>query len=65
MQSNHKMHALKHALVGGGADGHIDARRFQAAVAEKIREIGEILFQCVKGAREQMAQVVRKHLGRF
>ena len=47
-------------LYAGGHD--IDPGRFDAAVAENIRQLGDILFQAVKGAGEQLPQVVWKHL---
>ena len=46
-------------LRAGGDD--IDARGIDAAVAEDIRKLCDVLFQSVKRPREQVAQIVRKY----
>ena len=50
-------------LVACGYD--IDPRGVYTAVTEDVGEFGDVLFQPVKRAGEQMAQVVRKYLIRI
>ena len=40
----------------------IDTRRFDAAVAEKIGKLHDVLFDAVENARKQVAQIVGKGL---
>ena len=49
-------------LRAGGDD--IDARGIDAAVAEDIRKLCDVLFQPVKRPREQVAEIMRKDLFR-
>lgn len=46
-------------LVSGG--DNIDARGVNAAVTEDVRQLGDVLFQPVKCAGEEMPQIVRKY----
>ena len=64
MRSNHQTHFL-HAMTMLHSRGHdVDACGFDAAVPEDIGELGDILFDVIKRACKEMAQVVRKHLFR-
>ena len=47
-------------LVSCGDD--INPRGVDTAVTENVRELCDVLLQPVKGAGEQVAQIVRKHL---
>ena len=40
----------------------IDARGVDAGVAEDVGKLGNVLFDMIKRTREQMPQIVRKHL---
>lgn len=48
-------------MLAAGAD-EIDARGFDAGMAQHIGQLCDILLRVVKGSGEKMAQVVRKHL---
>ncbi len=49
-----------------GAGGHdIDAGGIDGAVTQNICQLGNVLFDAVEGAGEQLTQIVGKHLGRF
>ena len=52
------------ALVLRAALDEIDARRLDGAVAEHIRELHNVTINAVVRRREQMPQIVRKHLRR-
>ena len=52
------------ALVLRAALDEIDARRFNRAVAEHIRELHNVTINAVVRRRKQMPQIVRKHLRR-
>ena len=52
------------ALVLRAAPDEIDARRFNRAVAEHIRELHNVTINAVVRRCEQMPQIVRKHLRR-
>ena len=43
---------------------YVEARRLHAAVAEQVREFGEVAFERVVCAREEVAQVVREYFAR-
>ena len=51
-------------MFSPGADD-INARRIDAAVTEDVGEFGDVLFNAVEYAGEQVSQVVRKHLVRI
>ena len=44
------------------ACGKVDARRFDARMAQNIRELDDVLVRAVKRRREQVAEVVREDL---
>ena len=45
------------------AGGHdIDSGGVHAAVAQNVRQLGNVLFQTIEGSGEQLAQIVGKHL---
>ena len=47
------------------ACGHnIDPGRFDVAVAEDVCQLGDILFDLVKGPGKKLAQIVGKYFGR-
>ena len=57
-------HMLHFALMLGSGGNDIDARGVDACVSENICELGNILFDAVKGTSEQMTEIVREHLAR-
>ena len=44
------------------ARNKVDARRFDARMAQNIRELDDVLVRAVKRRREQVAEVVREDL---
>ena len=45
------------------AGGHdIDSGGVDAAVAQNVRQLGNVLFQTIEGSGEQLAQIVGEHL---
>ena len=51
-------------MLRAGAD-NIDPRGVDTAVTENIGEFGNILFDAIKHAGEQVPQVMREHLVRI
>lgn len=52
---------LAAVLQTGGHD--IDAGGFNTAVAQDVRQLGDVLFDAIKGPGEELAQIVGKHFG--
>ena len=50
---------LPPVLLPGGHD--VDARGVDAAVAQDVRQLGDVLFQIVERPGEELAQIVREH----
>ena len=49
-----------------GAGGHdIDAGSIDTAVAQNVRQLGDVLFDSIKGPGEQFSQIMMKHLRFF
>ena len=54
------MQALHTLAVFSAGGNDVDARGIDAAVAENVGELGDVLFRTVERPREQVAEIVRK-----
>ena len=58
----HQSHILHSLAVFRAGGDDINPRGIDAAVAEDIGELGDVLFQPVKRTGEQMPEIMREHL---
>ena len=58
----HQAKAFEHAAVLGAGGHDIDTCCIDAAVAQNVRQFGNILFYAVKCAGEQISQIMGKYL---
>ena len=64
MYLQQQMHALEQPPVLLAGRHEIDAGRVDAAVAQDIGELRDVLFQFIKRPGKELSQIVRKHLVR-
>ena len=57
----HQAHTLETAAVLGAGGADVDTGGVDAAVAQQIGQLGQVLVQPVERAGEQVAEVVGKH----
>ena len=55
-------HIFHFALMLGGGSNDIDACGVDARMTENVSELGNILFNTVKGTGKQVSKIMRKHL---
>lgn len=60
--SDDQSHTLQISAVFCSGGDDIDAGRFDTAVAKDIRQLGNVLFEAVENAGEQVPQVVWEDL---
>ena len=64
LRLNHQAKSFHFSAVLRAGAHDIDPRSINAAVSQNIRQLGNILFQPVKGPSKQLSQIMRKDLGR-